>query len=56
MWLRAFFSCGRGVMEGDTVPLTVNGARDSWVVLKSRDVGEPAPRLGEAELRRDGRT
>ena len=52
----AFFSCGRGVMEGDTVLLPAAGRRDVWVVLKSRDVGEPAPRLCEAELRRDGRS
>ena len=54
LFLQAFFGCERGTLEGDRVQLATsrtNSDEDTrWVVVKSRDVGEPAPRLCEAEL------
>ena len=56
VFLQAFFACARGIMEGDRVPLTRLHVEDAWVVVKSRDVGEPAPRLCEAEMQHLGKT
>ena len=58
VFLQAFFGCERGTLEGDRVQLAssrTGGEEDTrWVVVKSRDVGEPAPRLCEAELQHRG--
>ena len=56
VWLHAFFSCDGGTAEGSHVRLAPYSAKDTWVVLKSRDPGEPAPRLCEAGLRENGTT
>tara|TARA_B100000780_G_scaffold235550_1_gene176200 strand:+ start:191 stop:658 length:468 start_codon:yes stop_codon:yes gene_type:complete len=54
VFLQAFFGCERGTLEGDRVQLatsrTAGDEGTRWVIVKSRDVGEPAPRLCEAEL------
>ena len=54
VFLQAFFGCERGTLEGDRVQLATSRTDSDedtrWVVVKSRDVGEPAPRLCEAEL------
>ena len=58
VFLQAFFGCERGTLEGDRVQLASSRTGDEedtrWVVVKSRDVGEPAPRLCEAELQHRG--
>ena len=43
-------------MEGDRAQSAGSHADDIWVVVKSRDVGEPAPRLCEAEMQHRGNT
>ena len=54
VFLHAFFGCERGTLEGDRVQLVGGEADTRWLVVKSRDVGEPAPRLCEAELQHRG--
>ena len=58
VFLQAFFGCERGTLEGDQMQLassrTGDEERTRWLVVKSRDVGEPAPRLCEAELQHRG--
>lgn len=54
VFLHAFFGCERGMLEGDRVQLVGDEEDTRWLVVKSRDVGEPAPRLCEAELQHRG--
>ena len=54
VFLHAFFGCERGTLEGERVQLAGGEEDTRWLVVKSRDVGEPAPRLCEAELQHRG--